>query len=498
MRPSRVVAAALALALVPLAAPAMGAEPRTSPEPEVLLVWHDCPADLASWECATLTVPRNWFQPSALTAKIELAVKRARKESVGPLTFNPGGPGGSGLQAATRVYGTLPPRIKDSFDFVAWDPRGVGASMPQLTGCGLTAPRPRSVFPPTGSVDWLAFTRSWAATTSPQLQACWEANPGVAPYLGTDYVVRDLEAMREQLGYEKWSILGLSYGSRIGFRYARAYPDRVRALVLDGAWDPNASISEWAAADTWAFTYAQSVFSSLFGKRMAARFARVLRALNNRTVVIDGRVRTRWDLTLMMLGDISQQAAYPDIVAVIDTVYDAMFRSTTRSQERRASEALARLEVLAQDQRSSEYTLNMVMCADMVGRPSLEETAKFAETAYLNSSVLASLVAVTKGITCEGLPAEIAPPYPPLEEELTLPTPPVVINALGDSRTPWLGARTLANYLTGSAFITYNGTQHVVYRRVPSTCVNAPVTEYILSLSVPSSITCDYAPLRTQ
>ena len=42
------------------------------------------------------------------------------------------------------------------------------------------------------------------------------------------------------LGDEKLTYLGYSYGTRIGSLYAEAYPDKVRAMILDGAVDPNA------------------------------------------------------------------------------------------------------------------------------------------------------------------------------------------------------------------------------------------------------------------
>ena len=482
-------AALVASALVMPAAPAA-----TAASPATSLAPRTCPADLAGWTCYALTVPRDWFGTSDLTASIAIAVMPARRSAIGGLTFNPGGPGGSGLESAPGYYTRLPQRIKDSFDIVAWDPRGVGESTPQLTGCSRTRQRAGYTPPATGPVDWLAFTKDLAASMGPGLQACWEANPDVAPYLGTDFVVRDLEAMREALGYEQWSIHGMSYGTRIGYRYARAYPERVRALLLDGAIDPNLTLSTWTAAESWAFTYAQAVFSTSFGDGFAARFARVLRALNTRTVEIDGRTRTRWDLTTRIFGDISSQSQADDIRTLVDTVYRALYSRATPEEQRRAAAALSRLP--REDTSAKQYTLNMVNCADMSDRPSIEETARYAEASYLNNSAGAGFVAVIKGLTCEGLPDAVERPYPVLEEELSLTTPPVVVNALADTRTTWLGAQMLANYFAGSSFITYNGTQHVIYGRFRSACLNVPVTTYLIDLVVPPSATCPYAQLR--
>ena len=59
--------------------------------------------------------------------------------------------------------------------------------------------------------------------------------------IGTASVVKDLETLRAALGDEKLTYLGYSYGTLIGSAYAEAYPDKVRAMILDGAVDPNAA-----------------------------------------------------------------------------------------------------------------------------------------------------------------------------------------------------------------------------------------------------------------
>jgi pimeloyl-ACP methyl ester carboxylesterase len=45
--------------------------------------------------------------------------------------------------------------------------------------------------------------------------------------------VRDLEALRIALGYERLSLFALSYGTRLALSYAREHPERVESMVLD-------------------------------------------------------------------------------------------------------------------------------------------------------------------------------------------------------------------------------------------------------------------------
>lgn len=43
--------------------------------------------------------------------------------------------------------------------------------------------------------------------------------------------VDDLDELREHFGYQRWFVVGHSFGAQLGLRYARSYPDRVSGLV---------------------------------------------------------------------------------------------------------------------------------------------------------------------------------------------------------------------------------------------------------------------------
>ena len=53
---------------------------------------------------------------------------------------------------------------------------------------------------------------------------------------------RDLDRLREAVGDEQLTYLGFSYGTSLGATYADLFPDKVRALVLDGAVDPSTGV----------------------------------------------------------------------------------------------------------------------------------------------------------------------------------------------------------------------------------------------------------------
>ena len=71
--------------------------------------------------------------------------------------------------------------------------------------------------------------------------------------VGTANVVKDLDAIRAAVGDDKLTYLGWSNGTRIGGGYAEEFPQNVRAMVLDGAIDPNADPIEEDLRQTAAF-----------------------------------------------------------------------------------------------------------------------------------------------------------------------------------------------------------------------------------------------------
>ncbi len=499
-------ALSLAVAAVPAALPVAQAAPSVSP---VDLDWHAC-LKIEGWHCGTLTVPLDWVSPghgAAGEARIEFAVKRASGTRIGALAFARGGPGVGGLQGAAAWHARLPGSIRESFDVVAWDPRGVGASTPRVRNCARPLIKPARL-PATGPVDWASVTQRQAADSAAHLRPCWRQNQSIAPYLGAAYVVQDLDALREALGYDQWSYYGEGYGALVGYRYARAYPDRLRALVLDGGHAPNLTLAEQTAGASGASTYAQSVFGHIAGDAVAARLARVVKALDARTVVIDGKRMTRWDILPAIFGPMAEQSAYADIITVIDATHRALFNGASGpggsaklplsdlAEQRRARAIIESHAIPSEMNASALATAAIVTCSDLPGRPTAEQTASAAQAAQQNSSVFAGRAAIVHGTTCSGLPARIGPVPEPLLDDLTLPFTPVVVNSLGDPRAPWAGARVLASYLTGASLITYNGTQHGLWRSLAAPCINRPIERYLLELSVPPSRTCPAAPAR--
>ena len=80
--------------------------------------------------------------------------------------------------------------------------------------------------------------------------------------VGTRDVVKDIDILRAALGDEKLSYVGYSYGTRIGSEYAEAFPENVRALVLDGALDPKQSTIDRTVEQSAGFQQAFDAYAA--------------------------------------------------------------------------------------------------------------------------------------------------------------------------------------------------------------------------------------------
>ena len=118
--------------------PSQASEPLWSPTGEAVapelepyygqdVDWSDCGAN---W-CGTVTAPMNWDDPSADTIELALTVAPATGERQGAIFYNPGGPGASGVEYVQDFADyLLHPDVREHYDLVGFDPRGVGASTP--------------------------------------------------------------------------------------------------------------------------------------------------------------------------------------------------------------------------------------------------------------------------------------------------------------------------------------------------------------------------------
>src|SRR5689334_202807 len=162
-------------------------------------------------QCGTLEVPEDRARPAGRRLAIAVVVLPAATLSPrpDPLIMLPGGPGQSS-EALAPLAGALT-GVRRSRDIVLIDPRGTGKSAPLR--CPALAPR--------DAFAELAQEQTIAAAAQrciAELRAGGEADP--AQYT-TSAVVADVDAVRIALGYDRITLWGGSYGTRVAEEYLR-------------------------------------------------------------------------------------------------------------------------------------------------------------------------------------------------------------------------------------------------------------------------------------
>ena len=161
---------------------------------------------------------------------------------IGSILLNPGGPGNSGVLSLPLQYATLPVSLRERFDIVEFDPRGIGESAP--VQCFASTAAQRAGFAempivPVGPEEEAA----WLRAAEELDQECGERNADTLAHLSTANVARDLDRLRQAVGDDALNYLGTSYGTYLGETYANLFPDRIRAMVLDGVINPPSYVS---------------------------------------------------------------------------------------------------------------------------------------------------------------------------------------------------------------------------------------------------------------
>ncbi|MFW3172157.1 alpha/beta hydrolase [Geodermatophilus sp. CPCC 206100] len=239
------------VALLVGATPAVaGAQPETEPVAVPVLAWASCgttpEATAAGVECARAPLPMDYDDPAG--EQVEIAVARIPATDpanrIGSLFFNLGGPGGPSVEVLQTLGPVLFGALNQRFDIVGFDPRGVGQSTPAVACNAPPEPLTPAADPFGLDVDALV------AVFQRYVDACRANNGAILEHLSTANVARDMDVLRAALGEERLSYLGFSYGTFLGATYASLFPDRYRALVLDGGVDPDLYVEDPLALRT--------------------------------------------------------------------------------------------------------------------------------------------------------------------------------------------------------------------------------------------------------
>jgi pimeloyl-ACP methyl ester carboxylesterase len=448
----------------------------------------------AKFDCARLEVPLDYAAPDGPTAKIGVLRQKATGAKIGSLVVNPGGPGGSGMALVPQLSGSLTQSpVTQRFDLVGFDPRGVGASTPAidcLTDADWAVERADlDVDPsPAGVAQTEAENKQYA-------DRCIQRSGGaeVLDNVGTRDVVKDLDILRAALGDPKLTYLGYSYGTRIGSGYAEAYPQNVRALVLDGALDPTESTVDRTVKQYAGFQQAFDAYAADCATqpncplgtdpaKATATFQALTRPLidkpqqiGTRTLsyndAITGTIQALYLKSLWpyLSRGISEMAAGKGstLLALADLYYDRG-KNGVYGNEQEAFIAISCMD----EQRITDRAID----GDLEKRS--DEAAPFRDDGQ------GAVAALDPCAFWPALPT--SEPHVPHVEGLP---PTLVVSTTGDPATPYQAGVDLAKELKGG-LLTFQGTQHTV-SLTGVKCVDDAVSRYLIDLVLPpAGTTC--------
>ena len=472
----------------PTSSPTATASPASAvPAPGVLSRWRSCEA---GFQCATLTVPLDDQDRSKGTVGLALTRRKATGSKIGSLVINPGGPGGSAVEYVHNVYANLPRVVRQRFDVVAFDPRGVGRTAPvrclspkQLDAYFHLDPEPDTDAERTALMEG---NRRFA-------NGCKARSGRVLPYVGTRIVAQDLDRVRQAVGDRKLTYLGYSYGTAIGASYLDQFPTRVRAMVLDGALDPSSSWDDILEGQGIGFDTALKSFLSDCDRTGCAFDDAVDGDLGKAFDDLAAKVESK-DLS----GD-GERTVGPGefFLGVGAGLYSrrngwpAIAQGLAEAVRGDGSTLLALSDsYLERTENGYANLIEANPAVNCVDRPWPRTAAPYyaladrlRRVAPRNGPEIA-----LAGLTCSVWPTP--PTATPREVHAPGMPPVVVIGTTRDPATPFAWSQALARQLSRGILITHVGDGHTVYRASAPACVQRPVNDYLVTLKAPKPVTC--------
>ncbi|MEV0200198.1 alpha/beta hydrolase [Nonomuraea sp. NPDC050691] len=466
-------AAVVAVSAVPAAA---SGSARSAPSS---LAWTGC-ADkevVKQMRCATIEVPVDWGKPSGRKAGLTVGMLPATgvERRIGAVFAIPGGPGASGVTDLSRYAGSFS-ELRERFDVVTVEPRntidkGVLPYECLVSGPWITLPGSRAEYAALGR-------RNRAAA-----QRCRAADPEYFDHMDSASVARDMEAIRIALGEEQLSFIASSYGGVPGIAYARLFPGRVRAMVMDGAASPfmdraHGMRSHERSFDRFAAWCAATAACALHGQDVGAVWRALVARADRVPVPVDGEspraAYSGFDL---------KQAAVPSVVSPGPAPgfprWTQLAEAIKRAAGGDASGFAGYVRQAADSAKVPSFAgMNMTHCLDGIGYRDFEEYRKARREGERLLPNLAG-VELWHPLGCAGWPAPVTNPPVPLPAK---GLPPFL--GVG-SRTDFGLAEDIVRRVPGSSAVPYEGDGHALYNSGVS-CVIAHVNRYLVSLRLPA------------
>ncbi|HLO94205.1 MAG TPA: alpha/beta hydrolase [Burkholderiaceae bacterium] len=361
----------------------------------------------------------------------------ARNKQPDPVLMLAGGPGQSAIGVAPLVLSRLS-RLNNRRDLVFIDQRGTGKSAPLQCA------------------DESRLTLAEAADEAADLRRIEQCREqlqklphGDLRFYGTTLAMQDFDAVRAELGAERWNLIGGSYGTRAALEYQRQFPQHVRRTVIDGVAPSDLVLPESLSVDVQ--TALDAEFKACEDEPACAKrypqlrqqWAQLLASLP-RTVTVKHSVTGEPESFTLTRTHLLRTIRGPLYVPSMTSLVPAAIQAASKGQ----FEALAGLGGMISSNKATRLALGMhfsVICAEDAPRMGKDGVATGRDTGRVDAELYERV--------CRSWPrAEVPAAFyqvPPAQ------TPVLLLSGGADPVTPPRHAERIAKLLGAR-------TQHIV------------------------------------
>jgi pimeloyl-ACP methyl ester carboxylesterase len=447
---------------------------------------------LGRYQCATLRVPISYSDPSAGDLSIAVVMLPASGSGhvLGDIVMNPGGPGGSGIDFLEQSASGFPASLRSHFNLVSFDPRGVYRSDP------IACVSPKRIRQLLG-IDPAPTTQSQidaevSATKSFDEQCAANTSHLLLENMSTVDAAIDMDQLRAALGQTKLTYMGFSYGTYLGAVYAQLFPTHVRALVLDGAVDPDLNNSEVDLEqaegfeldlhDFFAWCSTNSTCESELPGGAASAYQQLMSSFENGetlSVPLLSQYGGNYplDYGVAVTGVLSSLYSTQDWPQLAQDLQEAIAGNGTGLEEAALDYQGFQPNGSLENIEAANVAVN---CLDHPAPKSVSDYVQLAKQ-------LAAKAPDFGGLEAWGTLACAYWPVPPTGESEPIHAagaPPIlVVGSTRDPATPYAWARALASQLDSGVLLTRDGDGHTAY--FYSSCIRNWADNYLTTLATP-------------
>ena len=418
-------------------------------------------------QCASLDVLADPTDNQSGT--ITLALNRLpsiQSGREGIVLLNPGGPGGSGVELLESLTeaDVLPQTLREKYDFIGFDPRGIAGST--VVDC--------SEFGTTEINEYLAsemdidqYVEDLAAVAI----SCEQKYGVYLQQLGSQNVVHDMNAIRQAAGEEKMHYLGYSYGTRLGALYLQTYPEHSGHFVLDGSIKPEPNVEFLIAGAVEAM---QASLVSLLGECSSisqdCSGNTLLKQLEDRVALLSTEDRDdELDIVLVLVYYAVENPSLGPFL--LPPLYEYLQTNDVSPLRDIYQDALS--ELLDEGDDTAERA---VMCADDATRPTASDL-KTLLSGYNQLSDIFAEIHLSQAGMCSGWPASLEALSPITTNQAP---PALVIGGTTDTITLAKWSEEMAESI-GGYYLESNHLGHTSVFNGNSACVDAIAETFLLT-----------------